>query len=136
MKLSLARSVMSAALGLGTCWGCGGGEVQVAALIPVKGKVTYKGKPVTKGVVRFEPDGGYGKPAGGELQSDGTFVLGTRKPGDGVVAGSHLVSITGTGSHPAKEVIPKKYTQRSTSKLTAEVDAEHTEFDFDLKDGR
>ncbi len=118
------------------CWGCGtAGSGAQPDLIPVKGKVTYKGKPVTKGKVMFEPDG-YGRPAGGQLQSDGTYVLGTHKEGDGVVAGHHQVSISGTGSHPAKEVIPKKYTQRASSKLVADVDAEHTEFGFDLKDGK
>jgi hypothetical protein len=103
----------------------------VANLVPVKGKVTYKGQPLTKGVIRFEPDD-YGRPASGQLQSDGTYVLSTLKEGDGVVAGHHQVSISGTGSHPAKEVVPKKYTQRSTSRLAADVSAEHTEFNFDL----
>ena len=37
------------------------------------------------------------------------------------------------GPKPAKEAVPKKYTQRTTSKLEADVDAEHTEFQFDLK---
>ena len=118
------------------CWGCGSaGSGTQATLIPVKGKVTYKGKPVTKGQVTFEPDG-YGRPGGGKLQSDGTFVLGTYKEGDGVVAGHHQVSISGTGSRAGKEVVPKKYTQRTTSKLEVDVDAEHTEFTFDLKDGK
>jgi hypothetical protein len=112
--------------------GCSSGSGTLPSLIPVKGKVTYKGKPLTKGVVKFEPDG-YGRKARGQLQSDGTFVLTTDKDGDGAVAGHHQVSITGTGSHPAKEVVPKKYTQRVTSQLTADVDPEHTEFVFELK---
>ena len=62
-------------------------------------------------------------------------MLGTYKEGDGVVAGHHLVSISGTGQRD-KELIPKKYTQRTTSKLAADVDAEHTEFTFELKDGK
>jgi hypothetical protein len=126
-----------AALLLAPLWGCGatGSGTTHATLIPVKGKVTYKGQPVTKGTVKFEPDD-VGRPAVGKLQSDGTFVLGTYQEGDGVIAGHHLVSISGTGSRRGKEVIPKKYTQRSTSKLTADVDAEHTEFPFELNDGR
>ena len=63
------------------------------SLIPVKGKVTFKGEPLTTGLVRFEPDD-FGRPASGKLQSDGTFVLSTLKEGDGVVAGHHRVSIT------------------------------------------
>ena len=76
------------------CWGCGtsaGGPQPT--LLAVKGKVTYKGQPVTKGVVRFEPDG-YGRMATGQLQSDGTFELTTLKAGDGVVAGEHKVTVS------------------------------------------
>jgi hypothetical protein len=99
----------------------------------VKGKVTYKGQPLTKGKVHFEPDGGYGRPANGELKADGTFVLTTFQPGDGVVAGEHRVSVTGTGPRTSKELVPKKYLSGDTSKLTAQVDSDHTEFNFDLQ---
>jgi hypothetical protein len=131
MPISLAKSITLAALLLVAGSGCGAGSGTMATLIPVKGKVTYKGQPLTKGIVRFEPDG-YGRPATGELQADGTFVLTTLQKGDGVVAGEHKVSITDTGSKPRKELVPKKYTIPNTSKLTAEVDADHTEFNFDL----
>jgi hypothetical protein len=116
-------------------WGCGTGQAALPDLIPVKGKVFYKGQPLTKGVVRFEPDG-YGRPANGKLGSDGTFVLTTLKEGDGIVAGEHRVYITGTGKTVAKELVPKKYVSPSTSKLVAKVDSEHTEFSFELTDGR
>jgi len=98
----------------------------------VKGKVTLKGQPLTKGIVRFEPDG-YGRMATGEIQGDGTFVLTTYEKGDGAVVGQHRVFVTGTGSSPRKELVPKKYTAPENSKLTADVDPEHTEFTFDLK---
>lgn len=112
------------------CGSSGGGTLP--DLIPVKGKVTYKGKPVGKGVVRFEPDG-VGREASGTIQSDGTFVLTTNKEGDGVVAGHHRVSIAGTGPTPARELIPKQYTQASTSRLEVDVDTQHTEFPLDLR---
>jgi len=101
-------------------------------LIPVKGKVTYKGQPVTKGVIQFEPDG-YGRPATGQLQSDGTFELSTLKPGDGVVAGEHRISIIELDKSLAKDRALKKYGSPNTSRLTAEVSSEKTEFAFDLK---
>lgn len=78
--------------------GCGrsGAEFNVA---PVRGKVLYNGQPVTSGVVRFRPtevagarEGVTGKPASGEVKSDGTFVLSTYKDGDGAVIGKHEVS--------------------------------------------
>jgi hypothetical protein len=120
---------------LAPSWGCGSGSGTPPSLIAVKGKVTYKGKSLTKGVVKFEPDG-FGRAATGQLQSDGTFVLGTNKEGDGVVAGSHRVSIVGLDKSLAKDRAMKKYTSPNTSGLTAEVDNDHTEFPFDLKDGR
>jgi hypothetical protein len=115
---------------IGGCDSSGGGTLP--RLVPVTGKVTYKGKPVGKGIVRFEPDG-VGREASGTIQPDGSFVLTTNKQGDGVVAGHHRVSIVGTGPTPARELIPKPYTQASTSKLEVDVDAEHTEFSLDLR---
>jgi hypothetical protein len=103
-----------------------------ATLIPVKGKVTYKGQPVAKGRVKFAPDG-YGRPAYGQLHSDGSFVLTTEKEGDGVVAGEHRVIVTDTGIKSPKDALAAKWANRAASGLTANVDAEHNEFTFDLK---
>jgi hypothetical protein len=123
-----------ASLVLVPCWGCGasGGSGAVAALVPVKGKVTYKGRPLTNGVVRFAPEG-YGRPATGRLQSDGSYTLGTNKEGDGVVAGAHLVTVGGFDKTLASDRALKKYGTSRSSGFTAEVDAEHTEFNFELK---
>jgi len=131
MRISPLKLMALLALLLGAWSGCGGAG-SLPALIPVKGKVTYKGQPLTKGMVRFDPDGGYGRMATGELQADGTYVLTTLQKGDGVVAGQHKVFVTGTGPNPRKELVPKKYTAGDSSKLTADVDPEHTEFNFDL----
>ena len=123
-----------AALVLAPCWGCGSGAGggAVTALVPVKGKVTYKGKPLTNGIVRFEPEG-YGRYATGKIQSDGSYSLGTMQAGDGVVAGAHTVTIGGFDKPLASDRALKKYGTKISSGLTAEVDADHTEFNFDLK---
>ncbi len=101
-------------------------------LVPVKGKVTFKGQPLTTGTIRFEPDD-YGRAAGGKLQSDGTFVLTTNKEGDGVIPGHHRVYFTNLNPKAKPGPVPKKYTTPTTSKLEAEVSAEQTEFAFDLR---
>ena len=80
-----------------------------ASLIPVKGKVTYKGQPLATGVVEFEPDG-YGRPGRGQLKSDGTFELTTYKDGDGVVAGEHRVSTSQFDKTLKEDCSFKKYT--------------------------
>jgi len=83
---------------LATAIGCskGGAAYRTA---PVKGKVIYNGQPVTSGGIRLQPiavpgasESNPGKPAGGEVRSDGTFVLSTYKDGDGAVVGRHKVS--------------------------------------------
>jgi hypothetical protein len=112
--------------------GCGSGEAKLPDLIPVKGKVTYKGQPLSQGIVRFEPDG-YGRMASGKLQPDGSYVLTTQKADDGVVAGNHKVYITNVDKKLQNDRAFKKYTQANGSKLTAEVDPGNTEFNFDLK---
>lgn len=77
--------------------GCGEGDYPTTR---VTGAVTYNGKPVTTGKIRFvplgeSPDESFpGKPAQGAVQSDGTFVLTTYKDGDGAILGKHRVYYT------------------------------------------
>jgi hypothetical protein len=110
----------------------------------VTGKVTYKGKPVPTGTIMFIPEGD--KPsATGELKSDGTYELTTYEEGDGAVLGKHSIEINAledmAGKLPEQRsgtpssLIPDKYSNRSTSNLSAEVeDVEVNTIDFELKD--
>lgn len=127
-----SRAMTLAVLFLVACGGCGSGTVTLATLVPVKGKVTYKGKPLSMGTVRFEPDG-YGRMASGKLQSDGTFVLSTLKDGDGAAVGHHRVFLTDVDKSLAKDRDFKKFTGAVTSKLEVDVNSEHTDFPLDLK---
>ena len=72
-------------------------------LAKVRGKVTYKGEPITYGTIMFEPE--QGPPAIGSINSDGTFVLSTENSGDGAVVGPHRIAVIGlkesTQSAPA-----------------------------------
>jgi hypothetical protein len=112
--------------------GCGTSVGAKATLIPVKGKVTYRGKPLTQGTVTFNSDDER-KRAKGKLQADGTFVLSTRNEGDGVAAGEYSVTIGGVDKTLARDSAFKKYQFRSYGALPAEVRSDNTEFTFDLK---
>ncbi len=131
-RIALYRALrfpMLASVLLGSCIGCGAsGSGTMPSLVPVTGKVTFKGQPLTTGTVRFEPED-YGRPATGKLQPDGTFALTTLKEGDGVVPGHHRVSIIGTDPK-AKPAVPKKYADGGSSKFEADVSAENKEFTF------
>ena len=80
-----------------------GGLLLVAALAgcganggkaTIRGKVRANGQPVVGGSITFMPtDSQTGaRPASGEVNPDGTFVLGTDEPADGVAVGKHTVS--------------------------------------------
>jgi hypothetical protein len=90
--LSRARRVLPVALvlALGVTAGCGKGRY------PVRGKVTLEdGTPLTKGLVVFEST--EEKPpitARGDIQADGTYQLGTDKPGNGVPAGKYRALVS------------------------------------------
>src|SRR5205807_750630 len=91
--------------------GCGSTNAGMAGkIVPVKGIVTYRGKPVVKGTVRFEPDAG--REAEGPIRADGTFVLTTFVSGDGAITGSHRVAV----SAPRK-TIPSRYSNYSLSRI-------------------
>jgi hypothetical protein len=120
--------------------GCGSSGLTTA---PVRGKITYKGKPVPNGTVTYVPDGD--KPAAtGEIQPDGTYVLTTYDSGDGAVLGKHSIMIIAqedmAGRLPEERsptpglIVPEKYTNFAGSGLTAEVKQGDNVFDFELKD--
>ena len=110
---------------------------------PVQGKVTYKGEPVPKGTITFQPD--QGQPSVADIQPDGTYRLSTFKEGDGAVAGHHRVFViantadptkipgSSPGWTPPKDLVPTKYNKPETSGLKATVSEEQKEYNFDLK---
>jgi hypothetical protein len=124
--------------------GCGDEGYDLA---PVSGVVTLDGKPLTTGVVQFQPLGGDaanpGPGSAGVLDAEGRFELQTQTSprAEGAVIGTHQVRIysrnaegpppstdTDTGS---VELVPAKYNFRTT--LTYPVPPEGTDqANFDL----
>jgi hypothetical protein len=112
------------------------------ATVPVEGKVTYQGQPVPKGTITFQPDGG--RPGVGEIQPDGTYRLSTFGDKDGAVPGTHKVMILANTGDPTKmpsspgyvapkDLIPKKYSDLTTSGLEVTVSKDKKAYDIDLK---
>jgi hypothetical protein len=107
---------------------------------PVKGKITFKGKPLPNGTVMFVP--GEGPAATGEIDKDGNYRLTTYSTGDGAVLGNHKVSITaladiGTALPEQRNplppsLVPDKYLSHETSGLTFEVKRGNNEANFEL----
>src|SRR5438067_2336100 len=81
--------------------GCGRDD---AALAPVRGRVFYRGAPLTGGSIVFTPDpdrGGQGPLARGDIRADGTFTL-TSDGQAGALPGWHRVSVVWFEAAPAK----------------------------------
>jgi len=122
--------------------GCGSSS---EGIVPIKGVVTYLGKPVPVGHIKFYPVEG-GRPSSGEIQSDGSYTLTCYNEGDGATLGEHRVTVTAfsTNENPAdgffgsgkpiKRVwlAPEKYSHRKSTTLQAKVEASSDQIDFDL----
>ena len=125
----MRRTIVAIVLTCGCCAvaiaGCGGGGPPVQT-VPVKGKITYRGKPLTKGTIHFEPD--YGRPAQGEIAFDGSFTLTTYASGDGAVPGAHRVSVSGL----TRATLPVKFASPNTSGLEIEVSPDKSEYDITI----
>lgn len=119
--------------------GCGSSGPEV---VPVKGTVTYKGNPVEKIAVVFNPEG-KGMIATGLTDAKGEFTLQTSKPGDGAMVGNYKVSFKYDSGeipdmfNPKKVVspIPEKYGDAAKSGKTATVKPKASEnvLKFDLE---
>lgn len=127
--------------------GCSGSDRPTT--VPVRGKVTYKGQPVTQGTVTFQPvkaaEGYPQRPATGTINSDGTYELATFENGDGAIPGEYQVAvISKTGEATVEEpnalekwLVPQKYGDAGQSGLTASVSSDASgplAIDFDLTD--
>jgi len=123
----------SVALAILAFSGCDRSEQSVGKTVPVKGRITYKGKPLIQGSVTFEPEDA-GRAAEGKISPDGIFVLSTFKEGDGAVPGVHRVKV-GNGAivTSPKDALPAKRKNTQDSIVSVEVVEGKTEYDIDLK---
>jgi len=137
--------------------GCGSGRPET---VPVSGKITYDGKPVTEGKIVFHPE--QGRSASGQIGPDGSYTLTTFDKGDGAVLGKHRVTIKSTrvtGPQQPKSfaeevaqgqqkdakpspggqvqwLVPAKYAAKKTTPLTADVTRDGEPIDFDIPAGQ
>jgi hypothetical protein len=108
-------------------------------VVPVRGVVRLNGKPLDRARVTFAHTTA-GISAYGETDAEGVFNLTTFEPGDGAVPGQYHVAVSkveephrtgannappvfqhGAGGQHARWLIPQRYSNLTTSKLTADV---------------
>jgi hypothetical protein len=113
-------ALFAALISLGAAVGCGEGTITQPTVptYAVTGKILLPdGKPLTEGQVTFTPTKkDVGRVAMGKVQPDGSFVMTTYKPEDGVAEGEYDVAINSDQTVPdpsakAKKrmVLPSKY---------------------------
>jgi hypothetical protein len=137
---------LGAILVLGASLGCG----SKSNLAPVSGIVTIDGKPVAAAQVLFTSPSG--RPAAGETDGQGRYVLSTHETGDGAAVGTYGVTVTArptiqvdaagavgppTGrpkvEHGAVSPVPLKYSNPSNPQLTVEVKPGDNDIPLELK---
>ncbi len=126
--LSALWLLACAVLVAGLC-GCRDGR---PTRVPVSGRVLVDGEPLTRGHVRFVPEGA--RPSGGILDSDGRFTLTCYDGQDGAVLGTHRVEVS------ASEMVaggirwhaPKEYNRFATSGLEVEIDGPTDSLELNL----
>ncbi|MDR1383946.1 MAG: carboxypeptidase-like regulatory domain-containing protein [Planctomycetaceae bacterium] len=98
----------------------------------VRGKVVYSDdkSPLPRGVVNFVKDGFIAR---GQIDSNGNYVIGSKRAGDGLPAGEYKVYITGTSREinpnlggGLERIINPKYEQPTTSGLELSVKGSQT----------
>ncbi|WP_437190656.1 hypothetical protein [Planctomicrobium sp. SH527] len=150
MNRRVLRGATSSILGL--CLlifsGCSRGP-DGPAIVPVKGVVIYKDKPLEGGQITFIPDrdkGTTGPMAMGAINGNGEFTLRTTNPDDGAIVGAHKVVISyykstpfdpNNPAPPLKDIslVPAIYADEKTTTLTADVTTNKDDnvYKFELK---
>lgn len=149
------RILATGPLFFGMIMGCAGGPDRPPTY-PVKGTVTFGGKPLADAVVCFRPQDAQNgqRPANGKTDAEGRYRLTTFSSDDGAMAGTYRVTlmkfdtllsepssendgnyVPPSGPLPdAKNLLPKKFADARTSEMTATVgpNAAQNIFDFAL----
>jgi hypothetical protein len=125
--------------------GCGGGTSS-DDLLPVQGRIFYRGVAVTHGTIVFSPDaarGGNGALARAEIQPDGRYLLRTGER-LGAAAGPYQVSVVAVAKEDAsvpnadpsaapRLLLPPRYRDPEQSGLGCQVEhGKDNTFDFYL----
>ncbi len=136
--LSFITALAMAVFAIALC-GCS----KAPTTFKVNGKVTYQGKPLNTGTVAFHHTDGKSPLVKGEISTDGTFNLTTKRPGDGAVPGEYAVTVSsmtaGQGVEgidkdyrPPKPLIPLKYMRLDETPLKATVQSQDNVINFAL----
>lgn len=111
------------------------------ATAQVRGHVTFKDGSIPEGevcVVRFEPTSDSAAPikkaASGEIARDGSFLMYTRKPGDGVFLGSYAVTFSvWKDRFKPESLIAEKYTNASMTPYKIDVQQDVNDLTFEIE---
>jgi hypothetical protein len=105
--------------------------------VALSGSVTFQGRPVQEGQIRFVPLGATTAPVTIGAIRDGAYAM---RGGQGVPVGTHRVEITafnpndpvpmGPGSAPRKQLLPSKYNRQSELTITIQSGANALVRDF------
>lgn len=141
-NLSIAIRLWAATVLLISLTGCDSQPAQVS----VRGKVFYKGQPLSKGTIVFAPDAKHGNHAplaSAEIQADGSYCLRTGET-PGAAVGWHRVTVvavetpaqssTGRRFSVPISLVPEKYRDPQLSGLSCEVQiGKEDGYDFRLE---
>jgi hypothetical protein len=120
--------------------GCGGPRI-----VPVKGTITRKGKPVPYLFINFMPEGG--RPSWGVTDEAGRFTLAYDDKQNGALVGTHTVWVQWRPRSPQEEFDPghaakpqdldailARYGKQETTPLRIEVSASKPEVEIKVDD--
>ena len=137
--------IVACMLATGVLCGCGAGGPERAV---VSGTVTYQGRPLTRGTIRFLPVKGNKMPMSGAMIVDGKYKADKR---GGVPIGTHRVVIeairpqrrnsmpggapadVGGALVPQEQYLPAKYNVQSELRISLEPGAGSVVKDFELQ---
>lgn len=126
----LLPPILHVMAGLLTIAGCSDGRPE---LVPVTGRVTIDGEPLTRGVVRFATVGG--RMSGGALDEQGKFTLTCFENSDGALLGQHRVTVSAMepiGETRIRWFAPRRYSGFATSGLTETINKETESIQIEL----
>ncbi len=122
--------LVAASLLCGLAVGCSGSKQ--TPVYPVRGQVLLNGKPLPQAIVTFHPNGaGPDAPApSAQTDAEGRYTLTSFESGDGAPEGDYAVSLVcfrarelrkGSDEDSARNIVPVRYANAATSRLTAKV---------------